>query len=157
MPLVPRLITCPVLDLSEQSIFLWGLCGAQQSCCLQKGTGIFQPGLSPVLWSIATQQAVLYYLRHSLKMSLEGHRCDNYGPRSKDNDGFVLKVGLVRDPWQQACFVAPCPGGSDSRGDSLPTAPVAGVFGSRETFCHPSRCFPVRPEQAGRWENIGSL
>lgn len=46
-------------------------------------------------------------------MSVEGHGCNNYGPRSKDNDGFVLDVGLIRDPWHQTYFVVPCPGRSD--------------------------------------------
>lgn len=44
--------------------------------------------------------------------------------------------------------------GVTGRGDSLPAASTAGVFRSRETFSHPSCCFLVRLERAGRGEDI---
>lgn len=47
--------------------------------------------------------------------------------------------------------------GVTGRGDSLPAASIARVFGSRETFSHPSCCFLVRLEQAGKGENVDGL
>lgn len=39
--------------------------------------------------------------------------CDNHGPRSKDNNGFVVNAGLIRDPWHRGYCGVPCPGRSD--------------------------------------------
>lgn len=47
--------------------------------------------------------------------------------------------------------------GVRDRADSLPAASFAGVFRSKKTFSHPSCCFLVRLEQAGRRENMGGL